>query len=561
MRVVEFLFVLIVTLISIVCPSSAESSPNPAQQLSARWELFQERLQANDLAAASDEINQLVMIRDGLGISALPTYASELVSKAADAEHSDNPERARILYRWALKLAPETPEILIRVLPVYKKYGLGSLFSITRSMVLMTWSSPFRLLTLFAQATYTVLGALSWTLYIAFIAIIAHDLISIFRVLAWYVRPALRGVMVPALFLGIFALPVFLGFLWCLTCWALAVLVILPERRRFSLAAGVLIFAWGVLIPVVENVSSWLRSEPVERVLLASDQPLRDDERQQLGPELSLWNSDAVVQFKFAQLLRRANQIASAEKILIFLEQAYGFQSWILAERGVLRSLQGDFTGAEKALRSAYESGDSSPEVIFNLSKIVFELNNTKESRELFGKALKKNKVRVEQMRKREEVLGIHDPRSYADVDLPLLMYAQAALIPNHVSFPRAEIKAGEMMTGLDPRLMALMGLVVTLLHLSTHQRSRRVNPKGLFTNYQEGRVAPILIHLIPGGLFFANNRFHLGLGILFVMVLTMFPVLSVSLSSTTWFFPYYVCLWLLAYFVLTLWSTQRGRE
>jgi tetratricopeptide (TPR) repeat protein len=560
-----------ILLLSLVTPFSGfaqEVAPalDASKALDLRWVLLSEKLEQNELTAASDVVNELLTIRDSSGIGALPGYAAHLITLAKKAEALGERDRARVLFRWALKLAPQNPEVIWQALPVYKQYRLGTLFDLVKTLAVSLWSSPSRMLSLIQKSIYPLLLALSWTLYLVFLGTIAVELMSIFRVLALYVRPSLRALLVPALFLLLFALPIFLGFLWCLACWAVAIYVIIPERKKLSILSGILVLAWGVLIPITENLSSWLHSEPVERVLFSSEQPLRQDEQQRLTTELSVWNGDAVVRFKFAQLLRRAGQLEAAERVLSSLEKALGEQNWIAAERSVLYSLRGDYNSAERVVREVIESGHDSVEVLFNLSKIVFELNNTKDSRELFGKALRKSTFRVEELRKREEVLGIHDPRSYADVDLPVFAYLKAAIFPNDLRFLNAESKAAQVMRGCDPRMIAIVGILILLMHLTRHKSSRRIHPKGLFDGYQGGGFTNTIVDLIPGGMLFTTGRFRSGFLILFTMVVTAAPLIRGTYHTPMfacygWLVSYHICFWLIIYLLVTLYSIQKGKE
>lgn len=538
----------------------AESPPEhgDAQEMQRLWEELLKSYALADYAQMSDRISQIIILRDSLGIRDLPRYAEVLIEHGRALLAANQRDEARLFYRWAFKLAGNSPEILWSVLPFASQFGIDSTTRVFKRALEETFFSPFRVLNILHLSIYPLLFSLSVALVISFVLIFCAQIMEIFRVMAWRIKPEKRGWLIPLLFISAVCIPLCFGLLWCLVCWSVVLYVLLPEKRFLSLTVGLVILAWGVLTPLRENIASWIADPQVRRVVLAGEQPLTTNELLPLKAMMSEWQSDVVVQFKFAQLLRRAGEHQQATKLINGLEMSLGEKSWVIAERGVLQFLSGEIGAAEKSVRRAVDLDARSPEAFFNLSKIVFENSETKESRELFGKALKLNKSRVESMRLREDVLGIHDPRSFADVELPMYEYFSAALVPNARSFDRAHEVIGRWMWGVDPRLASLVGLIVLMMHLIPRHRSRRINPKGLFDGYGSGVISNLAVRIIPAGYAIVGSKIRSGFFILSAMIFAIVPLIRGSydaghtMERLGWLMPYHFCAVALCYLVFT---------
>jgi hypothetical protein len=74
------------------------------------------------------------------------------------------------------------------------------------------------------------------------------------------------------------------------------------------------------------------------------------------------------------------------------------------------------------------------------------------------------------------------------------------------------------------------------------------------------------VLPLIPGASFFTERKFISGFLILFTMVVAALPLVrglyqTQILAAYQWFFPYHVCFWLCAYFLIALHSIHQARE
>lgn len=528
------------------------------------WSELLGDLDRQELGRASDTIALLISAREASGVTDLPEYAMQLIDRGEGLLEMGDQQQSRQLYRWAYRLAPHAPEVLWRILPVASRFGIESSPYLVSRAISATLDSPVRALIGIEHSIMPLLKAVSWALFLAMIAVLSASLIDIFRVMAWRVPTSCRGWAIPLLFFGIFSVPLFLGMLWCLTFWSIAFYLLVPERRFFSLLAGIVILAWGALVPVAENISTWLEEPKVRRVVLGGDQPLADQEFGRLLHDMSEWSTDTVVQFKFAQLLRRAGHSVEALRVLDRLENQAGEAGWISAERAVLAYIGGDVVKAEQLLRDALVKDGESAEVLFNLSRVVFDLNRTRESRELSGQALRRGKVRVESYQQREELLGGNDPRSFADAELPLGVYFSAALIPNTASFNQAHGIIARHMPGMEPRLVSMTGLLLILMHLLPHRRSRRINPRGLFEGYRPGLISRSLINLVPGGFLIVSGQMRRGFLLLCAVVFCSMPLANgayekgAPLATLDWFMPYHICTLMLVYLVLMLCALGR---
>lgn len=532
-------------------PTDAVTSPG---QIESLWSRIRVEIQRNDRTVANDLLLELLALRRVSGLEGLDRHADFLIQVAVEKLESGAAEEGLFYVRKALALSPHSPNILLRALPWGADGGAGSSFNLAAHAVSRTLRSPFLFLSLVKRCIYPCLIAMTIALFLAFVLVIGSNIMDILRTVARAAGPQMRGIVSPVAVLVIFVTPIAFGPLWTLFAWGAAIRLLLPKGRFLSIATALTLILWGVFIPLRERIADWVENPQVQTLALTNTATISTQERAELARNIVDWNDDQIVLFKYGQLLRHLGDYGASEVLFRKVEALIGTQPWTIAERGMLAFLSGRADVADTLMTEAQGLGLDSVEFLFNFSKVRFELTDTKSSRELFALAHRKLQSRAEELKEKEDLLGMFHPRAVADIELPVQHYIQAALVPHADGFGRSQRVAATLMPGTDALSMTVIGVVLFLIYLAGGREPKRIKPAGYFAGYEPPGFLDFAVHLVPGGAMIVKQRPARGLALLALVLVLLAPLLEWPLPHSLFgeilptLLPYYCCFFLLVY-------------
>ncbi|MCB0320776.1 MAG: hypothetical protein KDD60_07590, partial [Bdellovibrionales bacterium] len=213
--------------------------------------------------------------------------------------------------------------------------------------------------------------------------------------------------------------------------------------------------------------------------------------------------NDPLLLASLSVLFRQYGDYGAAKKVLALLEGRFGEVGWLLRERGTIEYLLGESAAAEDLLDRARESGASSPELLFMLSKVKFDLLKTEESQEVFSEARESDPARVNELERLEQLYGEKNELGLPKSIFPAQLYFDSAIEPLPQAWEQQSRRSQLLLRGMGAPQIASMGVVLMLMFLISpwlFSADREVY-------YLKNRDGVRFVSLLPGGLLVAAGR------------------------------------------------------
>jgi hypothetical protein len=475
--------------------------------IESKWQEIDSKLKNKDIPSANESLNDLENIKIKAGISELPEISSLLLAFSENYWAAGDKETAKFLSRKSVEFSPQSTNFLIEAMPCLIAFGVKSHGQVLVEII----KSALTRYDIMAQIGVSLIYPILWSL--TFSALLCASMlffIDIHLLLTNLKKllPKRIGVYAASPLLAAFLiLPLLGGPISTLILYAPIIYLLLPRARLLSAAAGVIIIFWAALIPIRENMYSWVNNPGIQTMLRVSSGIFHPDDSKMLAELLESRPRDVAFMFAYSKSLKREGNLDLAEKIIINLQKNSGSRMEYDAELGSIEFLKSQNEKADSIYKELEKKNKSDAAFLFNYSKIRFDLMDTEQSRSLYEQANKTDPVLINNLRQREEQFGIRNISSLAEFYLPLSYLLKSSLIPNENS---REI-AGRIADGIFPFLglqkLSICGLILLLilLFVSGKKKPRRQGraPK----EYKPVIVAPRVISAFPGGGMIANQH------------------------------------------------------
>jgi len=522
---------------------------NPGEQFQLLWSEALKAIEHRDLQLAHEYLEELHELRVLHSVRSLDEYSIHLLKLAESTMAAGSLEEAAFFTRRALDLSPNSLPVLVEAFSLRRSLGMKTAAGQIGELFSTVLASPTVLIQLLYHLSYPMLIAFSLALLlVAFITICCQMPLLMSRFTRLFpVR--LRGVLSISIFGVILFLPIFFGPLWALLSFAVIVMFLSSDRKWLVALCGVSIALWGFIVPLRENVSSWLNDPGIQTVLLVAAGNHGDQDRKELLSLLQRRSSDGLAYYVMAQLLRRHGDYNAAVKSLERAEQLMGQQPYTSAQRGMIAFLQRDIQTADSYFEQAYTQGLRSASFLYNFSRVKFDLLDTNRSRELFEAALRKDRALTQLWKEREDSLVGVEMGALAEEGLPLAYFFTSSMQPIYGVKERAENIFTILMPGFSPIMAALAGVILFLVAL--FRREPDLTQRNFyFERYKATRLLDLMVEILPGGSFVKAGKPVLAVVVVSTLALLTFPLLAWPLDAQVIFsvFPWlksaYLLLW-----------------
>lgn len=484
------------------------------------WQALLEPLAADKIELASAALNNLKELRAEYGLESFEEYSLFLiVTGLDDLRHGEN-ARAKFRAQAALDLSPHSPRVLSGGAQLFRLTGVLGSFEHAARLVSASIHDPLSATGMVVKAAYPILWAATLALYIAFVFAVIADFRSIRSVLQRFFPSEFQG---PTLLVGLMLiLPLPFGILWSLAIWGAMLGSLVPGRRWHAFAAGVLLVLWGSVIPIRENLTAWI-TDPGQAVALKVQAGDFQVEADRLLTQLSaIRPDDGIAVVARAQIALYQGDIALANALLdragVILTQNVSVTSM----RGLLAALSGDFAKAKTFMQSALDQAAPSAELLFNYSKVQFELLDHAASRELLGRAREKDAALINLLEQRETKYPNGVFKGYA----PIRIDAGAILSSGLGALPSASAQAdvvSRLMMNTRPFTLVGLGCVLIVLFMVRSPKGRAL-PRG------DAKLVPpldLLALIIPGATNSSERHLAKAFLVLFMLLLAFFALIG----------------------------------
>lgn len=356
-------------------PQPAEQ-PNPDEIEKRFYRGVNQSRSGNAMLAASE----FVGVRDDLsrlGFSGAPEFSRRLIESGYRRYAAGDLEGAASLFKSAVLLSPDSPEILLASASFPSAVGYRRSAELFFSGLVTLTRDPIACAKLLVN--FVLVGLIAATLSIAVMLVIqiTRNCEMLHFALGKKLPIKIRGFVTPLLLAVLITVPLRLGIVGAVGCWSLLLAFLLPRRRRLALAAGALILAWGLSIEHLAAMALNIKS-PAGRLL--SNQaagrfiPGEEEEFEAQMPELSKQYLGAILSGMAKFRRQDANQ---AEQYFAEARARARSDNERLAAMIDLSAVlysQKRFSEARDVLQTAQQLGTESYELYYNLANVSIAL-------------------------------------------------------------------------------------------------------------------------------------------------------------------------------------------
>ena len=491
--------------------------------LNAKWKQAVGSLADNDLSSANLHIEELNSLKIKLGYSILPEYSRQLLEYSKEAMSSAEREKAAFLVRKSFELSPYDTFFLIQA----ANTATASREVNGKDMFLMILKSALKDRLFLADMALASVYPVLWA--VTFAALIAAFCLFLLNMQALLVRiksvlPFAKSKWLAAFLLNVFLItPLILGPLWTLIAYSALIYLLLPLHRLLAAASAVILILWAVAVPLKENSQIWMDNQTTRSILRISSGIYTTKDLQNLEQLSSERPFDAALLLANGKKLRRQAKYQDAEKIFLTAANIPESKQMAEAELAIVEFLKGNSQEADRKFVALEEAGFESPEFFFNFSKVRFDLLQTASSREFFEKAHNKDRVLTNELRSKEDLLGIKHPSSFAEYKIPFSLIIDSLTLPNTGAGEAAGVRFDSLIPGLNPLHLAWTGAILLVLFLFISPQVIRT--RNLQTRFSE--TLEVVVSLIPAGSSFVCGKSFRGFIILSFLVFAALPLLA----------------------------------
>jgi hypothetical protein len=476
------------------------------------WQRVESAIDSGVLSEIESPIIALTKLRTEAGFEALEDYSLILVSHAQSALSQDpgssSDGRATFFIRKAFELSPDSLQVLLAAFPIVKSTQMISTAEFLLRIVGAALRTPNVPSELILNGIYPFLWAITIALYVTFVLFFLVHTEEYLRSVAYAIPLSMRGFLTPVIAFGLLIVPLFLWPLWCLFGWGILFLLFVPQRRWLGFVAGSVLVLWGTLIPLRESLHVWLQDPGTKAAFRVYTGVFKPRDADVLRVALQKRSEDGFLAYTYALLLRRLGYYDVADQGFVRAEAVLGDQPYTKAQRGIIAFLTGNPPRARELFESAQGMGLTTPEFLFDYSKVKFDLMDTAGSRALFEQAYQMNKEVVTRLRNREEMLGLGSEKAVAEIQLPLRLIVASAWLPlDAATLSLVDEVAYALMPGLDPLWMVFPGVGLILLFLVRGGDERQKRIAIYYVSYSCPAFLKILARLWPGGSWILGGK------------------------------------------------------
>jgi hypothetical protein len=319
----------------------------------------------------------------------------------------------------------------------------------------------------------------------------------------------------PLIFLTAFSAPLIGGLTVAMCTWCILLCFMLPDVRRIVTLSAVALGLSCSLSLFLVGVHEQISKPAFLRVTRFAAKPFSKEERifhiNEKGSDLS----DNILVLA-AQMARRHDDYELFQNLRLKLrERGIAHLPELEVEQAIFAALRGEYGVAEDIMKSIRQGGYETPEVVFLLSRIVFEQDRTREARELVAEARALSVKQVERIEEIEKAFDRSDPRSYTGLSprWGLLLgesYEEIAKAVQRIW--------SQDLTRWGALVAALVVIWLRARVSSSELRAYRAKTSNPFHHYHDCFVASILRVMIPGA--FQIQRGVVGMSVLLLCVL-----------------------------------------
>lgn len=501
------------------------------QQIREVWGHVLQGISDKDLKKVHDAANELDTFRVQAGFSDLEDYSLFLADEGARRLETGDIESSAFYARKALQLSPNSPSVAFRTLPLVYETGVVPLTGQLSFVFTRSWRDPRILLTVVNNLAYLLLWGALFGLYLAFVLHFSYHIKAALTSVARLLPHSVMGIAAPVITFFILAVPCVLGPVWCLGVWSLIVLMLSTQRRWLTFLTGVLFVTMAVVIPLREQLGAWLRDEGVQSILRISEGAFSDLDRARLASVVARRGEDPVAAYVYGQYLRKHEEWDDAERAFLKAEALLGQQGWTIAQRGLIQYLRGNVEEASRLFEKAEKDGLRTPQLLFNYSKIKFELLDTEGSMQLSLDAQRMDPRFMNEMKQREEVLK---RKAVAEISLPPHVVVRESLDLS-APLPSAALdRITLLLKGGSVRLLLFSGIILIALFFLIGERKRRARFHSYYSQYRPSPFLESFLRFLPGGAWIIVGKPATAAGILGVFFVMAFPLVGWPYGSDT---------------------------
>lgn len=504
-----------------IAPQQPEK-PSTLDQVSTFWRQALQGMKSNDLKVVNDAVLEVERLRTHAGYRSTEDYSLALIRAGEVALTKGKLDEAAFYTRWAVRLSPDSPRVLLDSAPMVYYTGVGSGFANVWTALTHLPSSPVLCITLVTKSIYPVLLAITIAAYLILVLYIVFWISDILRGMAGYFSPYIRGLATPLATVGLLAAPLSFGPLICAVAWSL-VLWISDRRRRWPcFVTGTLLIMWSVIAPVREKLLQWSEIPGTQVILDVTSGTLGGIDTFELEKHVQSAPDDGAAWYVLAQLKRKAGRYSEAVSALTRADKYLPGNTSVSVELATVSALQGDLARARQLLDDAGKAGESSAEFYFNRSKIEMAQLDMGAARTSLLEAQRLDPELVRGLKAREDSIGSDSAVTYAD---PRLSMWDLFNTFSTTEVPEGDAAARALLPGFSGKTAGGLGLALILAGLIpiSSRRSRRVSP--YYAEYVPNNIALTIMRLVPGGEWVVENKPVKGLAILSVAVLAAMPL------------------------------------
>lgn len=520
------LFLTIALLCALSTSAGAEerSGAPLVHQIREVWGDVLQGISERDLKKVHDASSELDTLRVQAGFSDLEDYSLFLSDEGTRRLEMGDIELAAFYAKKALQLSPNSPSVAFRTLPLVHETGVVPLMGQLSFVLSRSWRDPRILLTIVNNLTYLLIWGALFGLYLAFVLHFSYHIKAALTSVARLLPHSVMGLAAPVITFFILAVPCVLGPVWCLGVWSLIVLMLSTQRRWLTFLTGALFVVMAVVIPLREQLGAWLRDEGVQSMLRVSEGAFSDLDRTRLASMVNRRGGDPVAAYVYGQFLRKHEQWDDAERAFLTAEGLLGQQGWTIAQRGLIQFLKGNPEEASHLFEKAEREGLRTPQLLFNYSKIKFELLDTEGSMQLSLDAQRMDPRFMSEMKQREEVLK---RKAVAEISLPPHVVVRESLDLS-APLPSASLdRITHLLKGGSVRLLLISGVILIALFFVVGEKKRRARFHSYYSRYKPSPFLESFLRFLPGGAWIIVGKPASAAGIMGVFFVMAFPLIG----------------------------------
>lgn len=481
--------------------NSAYSVSELETQLSEKWKQVESSIKSKNLKETNSNLNDLEILKLRVGYTEVLPYSQKLMQLSENALASGEKENSKYLARKSLELSSQSPELLLTYSAHLVDIGLFTHFQIFAETMKVGLQRYDFLMGLMLKLIYPVLWSLTFAaIFCSVLLFISHSHI-ILQNAKRIVPKQGWAISVPLVLSLIMIAPLFGGPIWAMISFIFAIYIFLPRQRVFAACLSIVLVLWAVLVPLRENMYSWIEEPGVRSMLRVYSGVFNSSDLRDLTVLSESRPQDQMLKFLLAKIQRRHGQYEEAARTLQPLRKNSALNPIIDSEVGLIKYLEGDAAKADALYKDLSDKNEGNAKFLYNYSKIRFELLDTEHSRTLFDEANKIDKNLIAGLRDKEDRLGLKNPNTFAEQFLPLEYLFKSATMPEVATKARSDKKAADLIPLITLQEFGMLGTVLLILFLFVSDK--RYHAKS--TARKEGEYKPVhainrMISILPTG-------------------------------------------------------------